>query len=107
MSRNRIPFGYTPFGGVNLVKLNVKISAEQGQSLVKQFPNIVHWDNGKYGSAIEGSIKLEDTFKFRQSLQLLIIDAKIQRLMNQKIAMLDAAITSNDFPDNEANFDLI
>jgi hypothetical protein len=56
MSRNRIPFGYTPFGGVILVKLNAKISADQGLELSKKYPNIINWDNGKYGRALEGSI---------------------------------------------------
>ena len=49
MSRNRIPFGYTTFGGVILVKLNCKISAEQALGLVKKYPNLVTWGNGKYG----------------------------------------------------------
>jgi hypothetical protein len=35
MSRNRIPFGYTPFGGVILVKLNAKISATKVLNLAK------------------------------------------------------------------------
>ena len=102
MSRNRIPFGYTPFGGVILVKLNVKISADQGLELSKKYPNIINWENGKYGRAIEGSILYTQMESFIRDFSALKLDAKIERLMEQKAALLDSFIA-----DNGANFDLM
>jgi hypothetical protein len=102
MSRNRIPFGYTPFGGVILVKLNSKISYEQGNELRKKYPNIIHWNNGQYGTAIEGSIPYTQMESFIRDFFALKLDAKIERLMEQKVALLDSFIA-----DNGANFDLM
>jgi hypothetical protein len=102
MSRNRIPFGYTPFGGVILVKLNAKISADQGLELSKKYPNIIHWDNCKYGRAIEGSILYTQMASFIRDFSAMKLDAKIERLMEQKVALLDSFIV-----DNTTNFDLI
>lgn len=102
MSRNRIPFGYTPFGGVILVKLNAKISFEQGNELRKKYPNIIHWNNGQYGMAIEGSILYTEMQSFIRDFSAIKLDAKIERLMEQKAALLDSFIT-----ENSTNFDLI
>lgn len=102
MSRNRIPFGYTPFGGVILVKLNAKISVDQGLELNKKYPNIIHWDNGKYGRAIEGSILYTQMESFIRDFSAMKLDAKIERLMEQKVALLDSFIA-----DNGANLDLL
>ena len=95
MSRNRIPFGYTPFGGVILVKLNSKITFEQGEQLKKKYPNIVHWNNGRYGTAIEGSILHTQVQSFIRDFSALKLDAKIERLMEQKAALLDSFINPN------------
>lgn len=100
--RNRIPFGYTPFGGVILVKLNAKISYEQGLELGKKYPNIINWDNGKYGRAIEGSILYTQMESFIRDFSAIKLDAKIERLMEQKAALLDSFII-----DNTTNLDLI
>lgn len=100
--RNKIPFGYTPFGGVILVKLNVKISADQGLELSKKYPNIINWDNGKYGRAIEGSILYTQMESFIRDFSAIKLDAKIERLMEQKAALLDSFII-----DNTTNLDLI
>jgi hypothetical protein len=100
--RNRIPFGYTPFGGVILVKLNAKISADQGLELSKKYPNIINWDNGKYGRAIEGSILYTQMESFIRDFSAIKLDAKIERLMEQKAALLDSFIA-----DNTTNLDLI
>jgi hypothetical protein len=100
--RNRIPFGYTPFGGVILVKLNVKISADQGLELSKKYPNIINWENGKYGRAIEGSILYTQMESFIRDFSALKLDAKIERLMEQKAALLDSFIA-----DNSANLDIL
>ena len=100
--RNRIPFGYTPFGGVILVKLNVKISADQGLDLSKKYPNIINWENGKYGRAIEGSILYTQMESFIRDFSALKLDAKIERLMEQKAALLDSFIA-----DNSANLDIL
>lgn len=100
--RNRIPFGYTPFGGVILVKLNVKISADQGLELSKKYPNIINWENGKYGRAIEGSILYTQMESFIRDFSALKLDAKIERLIEQKVALLDSFIA-----DNTANLDIL
>ena len=100
--RNKIPFGYTPFGGVILVKLNAKISADQGLELSKKYPNIINWDNGKYGRAIEGSILYTQMESFIRDFSAIKLDAKIERLMEQKAALLDSFII-----DNTTNLDLI
>jgi hypothetical protein len=100
--RSKIPFGYTPFGGVILVKLNVKISADQGLELGKKYPNIINWDNGKYGRAIEGSILYTQMESFIRDFSAIKLDAKIERLMEQKAALLDSFIA-----DNTTNLDLI
>lgn len=95
MSRNRIPFGYTPFGGVHLVKLNVKISQEQCLELNKKYSNIIHWDNGKYGRALEGFIVYSEVESFIRDLSALKLDAKIERLIEQKAALLDSFVNPN------------
>ncbi len=101
--RNRIPFGYTPFGGEILVKLNVKLSAAQAETLVQKYKGLIQWDNGKYGRAIEGFVNYSRLEHFHKDLDLLKIDSKIERLMEQKTALLDKSITQIDPP----NFDLI
>lgn len=100
--RSKIPFGYTPFGGVILVKFNVKISQEQCLELNKKYPNIIHWDNGKYGRAIEGSILYTQMESFIRDFSAIKLDAKIEKLMEEKAALLDLFIA-----DNTTNFDLI
>jgi hypothetical protein len=101
--RNRIPFGYTQFAGIVLVKLNVKLFEEQAIGLVQKYKGLVQWDNGKYGRAIEGTIEFSSIEKFHKDLALARIDAKIERLMEQKASMLDKAVTDNNLP----NFDLM
>lgn len=95
MSRNRIPFGYTPFGGIILVKLNAKISVDQCLELSKKYPNLVHWDNGRYGRAIEGSILYTQMESFIRDFSAIKLDAKIERFMEQKAALLDSFINPN------------
>lgn len=102
MSRSKIPFGYTPFGGVHLVKLNVKISQEQCLELNQKYSNIIHWDNGKYGRALEGFVKHSEIESFIRDLSSLKLDSKIEKLMEQKAALLDSFIA-----DNTTNFDMI
>lgn len=103
MSRNSIPFGYTAFGGVILVKLNAKISFEQGDQLKKKYPNIRHWDNGRFGTAIEGFIQSGQTESFIRDFSAMRLDAKIERLMEQKAALLDSFFIA----ENGANLDLL
>lgn len=88
--RNRIPFGYTPFGGVILVKLNVKISQSQAMELKTKFPNVINWDNGKFGRALEGFIQLGQAESFHKHLNMLMLDAKVERLLEQKSNILDS-----------------
>lgn len=104
--RSKIPFGYTPFGGVILVKLNAKISADQGLELSKKYPNIINWDNGKYGRALEGSILYTQMESFIRDFSAIKLDAKIERLMEQKAALLDAFTKQTDYL-NELNNPLI
>ena len=99
--RNRIPFGYTPFGGVVLVKLNVKISADQGLDLVKKYPNILNWDNGKYGRAIEGFIKLGEMGTFIRDLEIIKLDAKVEKLLDKKTKLIESFIKMNQEFINE------
>jgi hypothetical protein len=101
--RNKIPFGYTLFGGQTLVKLNVKLSDQQASDLVKKHPGLTAWNNGRYGIAIDGIIKNDTINAFHKDLQLARIDAKIERLMEDKVKLLDASFTDPDLP----NFDLI
>jgi hypothetical protein len=103
MSRNVIPFGYTAFGGVILVKLNVKISQSQALKLNTKYPTVINWDNGKFGRALEGFIQLGQVSSFIRDLNDLKLDAKIERLMEQKAALLDLFIADN----SSANLDLI
>jgi hypothetical protein len=104
--RNAIPFGYTGFGGRVLVKLNVKISKEQADSLRTKYYSILYWNNGRYGIALEGVINANQLETFIKDLAVLKLDAKIERLLIQKADLLDKSITDTDNSLN-ANFDNI
>lgn len=104
--RSNIPFGYTPFGGVHLVKLNVKLFPAQCLELVQKYPGVIHWDNGKYGRAIEGTLKYTEVEAFMRDLNYLKIDYKIQMLIDQKTALLDAFTKQTDY-FNELNNPLV
>ena len=102
--RNRIPFGYTRFGGKVLVKLNVKVSREQANSLRTNYPSVLSMDNGMYGIALEGVINEGQLGTFIKDLDILKLDAKIERLLIQKADLLDRSMTdSNNL--HSANFD--
>jgi hypothetical protein len=102
--RNGVPFGYTGFGGRVLVKLNVKISKEQADSLRTKYYSILNWDNGRYGIALEGVINANQLETFIKDLAVLKLDAKIEQLMIQKANLLDRSITDSNNLHN-ANFD--
>jgi hypothetical protein len=102
--RNKIPFGYTPFGGQILVKLNVKLSNRQALDLVKKYSGLCTWDNGKYGQAIEGIVHHSRLDSFLRDFHIVKLDAKIERLMDQKTKFLDDLVTDSDIINN-ANFD--
>jgi hypothetical protein len=93
--RNRIPFGYTPFGGVVIVKLNVKLSDIQSQEIMSKYLKILCFPNGKFGRAIEGTILYSQQESFIKDLEVMKLDAKIERLIEQKTKMLDAFVTPN------------
>jgi hypothetical protein len=93
--RNRIPFGYTPFGGVIVVKLNVKLSDMQAGELMSKYNNLLCFPNGKFGRAIEGSIKHSEHESFIRDLHIMKLDAKIERLIEEKTKMLDLFVTPN------------
>lgn len=94
--RNAIPFGYTGFGGRILVKLNVKISREQADSLRTNYPSVLSMDNGRYGISLEGVINANKLDAFIKDLAILKLDAKIERLLIQKADLLDRSITNSD-----------
>jgi hypothetical protein len=94
--RNAIPFGYTRFGGRILVKLNVKISIEQANSLRTNYPSVLSMDNGRYGISLEGVINANKLDTFIKDLAILKLDAKIERLLIQKADLLDRSITNSD-----------
>jgi hypothetical protein len=102
--RNIIPFGYTPFGGQILVKLNVKLSNQQALDLVKKHSGLITWDNGKYGQAIEGIVHHSRLDSFLKDFHIVKLDAKIERLMDQKTKFLDDLVTDSDIINN-TNFD--
>jgi len=93
--RNRVPFGYTPFGGVVLVKLNIKLSDIQSKDIMSKYTNLLCFPNGKFGKAIEGSIKYSEQEAFIRDLNIMKIDARIERLIEQKTKMLDSFVTPN------------
>jgi len=101
--RNPIRFGYSPFGGKVLVKLNVKLSVKQCLELAEKFPGIVFWDNGKFGMAVEGILDHSKISNFHTTLNLLRIDAQIERLLDKKTAILDSFTKANIEPGSLDN----
>lgn len=93
--RNRIPFGYISFGGSVLVKLNVKLSGDQCKQLMNKYPNVLCFDIGKFGKAIEGTLKYSEHETFIRDLNIMKMDAKIERLIEAKTKILDSFITPN------------
>ena len=95
MNKN-LSFGYCNLGFHTLVKLNVKITSAAAE-LLKQTYNVWTNDNGKFGFRIEGCLTSDKVWDFRQSLQLAILDYKIEQLTSQKLTILGVVSVVDKF----------
>lgn len=86
MNKN-LSFGYSHLGFHTLIKLNAKITSAAAELLAKTY-GVWTCDNGKYGFRIEGCLTSDKVWAFRQSLQLAILDYKIEQLTNKKLTVL-------------------
>ena len=95
MNKN-LSFGYSHLGFHTLIKLNVKITAAAAELLAQTY-NVWTCDNGKFGYRIEGCLTSDKVWDFRQSLQLAIIDYKIEQLTNKKLTVLGVVSVVDKF----------
>jgi hypothetical protein len=95
MNKN-LSFGYSHLGFHTLIKLNVKITSAAAE-LLKQTYNVWTNDNGKFGYRIEGCLTSDKVWDFRQSLQLAILDYKIEQLTSQKLTILGVVSVVDKF----------
>lgn len=95
MNKN-LSFGYSHLGFHTLVKLNAKITAAAAELLAKTY-GVWTCDNGKFGYRIEGCLTSDKVWAFRQSLQLAILDYKIEQLTNKKLTVLGVVSVVDKF----------
>lgn len=95
MNKN-LSFGYSHLGFHTLIKLNVKITSAAAE-LLKQTYNVWTNDNGKFGYRIEGCLTSDKVWDFKQSLQLAILDYKIEQLTSQKLTILGVVSVVDKF----------
>ena len=95
MNKN-LSFGYSHLGFHTLIKLNAKITSAAAELLAKTY-GVWTCDNGKYGFRIEGCLTSDKVWAFRQSLQLAILDYKIEQLTNKKLTVLGVASVVDKF----------
>ena len=95
MNKN-LSFGYSHLGFHTLIKLNAKITSAAAELLAKTY-NVWTCDNGKFGYRIEGCLTSDKVWDFRQSLQLAIIDYKIEQLTNKKLTVLGVVDIATKF----------
>ena len=95
MNKN-LSFGYSHLGFHTLVKLNAKITAAAAE-LLKQTYGVWTCDNGKFGYRIEGCLTSDKVWAFRQSLQLAIIDYKVEQLTSKKLTILGVVSVVDKF----------
>jgi hypothetical protein len=95
MNKN-LSFGYSHLGFHTLIKLNVKITSAAAE-LLKQTYNVWTNDNGKFGYRIEGCLTSDKVWDFRQSLQLAILDYKIEQLTFKKLTILGVVSVVDKF----------
>lgn len=97
MNKN-LSFGYSHLGFHTLIKLNAKITSAAAE-LLKQTYNVWTCDNGKYGFRIEGCLTSDKVWEFKQSLQLAIIDYKVEQLTSKKLTILSVVNIVDKFED--------
>lgn len=95
MNKN-LSFGYSHLGFHTLIKLNVKITAAAAELLAQTY-NVWTNDNGKFGYRIEGCLTSDKVWDFRQSLQLAILDYKIEQLTFKKLTLLGVVSVVDKF----------
>ena len=95
MNKN-LSFGYSHLGFHTLIKLNAKITSAAAELLAKTY-GVWTCDNGKYGFRIEGCLTSDKVWAFRQSLQLAILDYKIEQLTNKKLTVLGVVSVVDKF----------
>ena len=95
MNKN-LSFGYSHLGFHTLIKLNVKITHAAAE-LLRQTYNVWTNDNGKFGYRIEGCLTSDKVWDFRQSLQLAILDYKIEQLTSRKLTILGVVSVVDKF----------
>ena len=95
MNKN-LSFGYSHLGFHTLIKLNAKITSAAAELLTKTY-GVWTNDNGKFGYRIEGCLTSDKVWDFRQSLQLAIIDYKIEQLTNKKLTVLGVVDIATKF----------
>ena len=95
MNKN-LSFGYSHLGFHTLIKLNVKITSAAAE-LLKQTYNVWTNDNGKFGYRLEGCLTSDKVWDFRQSLQLAILDYKIEQLTFKKLTLLGVVSVVDKF----------
>jgi|LakMenE18May10ns_1017289.scaffolds.fasta_scaffold01796_2 hypothetical protein len=95
MNKN-LSFGYSHLGFHTLIKLNVKITSAAAELLTQTY-NVWTNDNGKFGYRIEGCLTSDKVWDFRQSLQLAILDYKIEQLTFKKLTLLGVVSVVDKF----------
>ncbi len=95
MNKN-LSFGYSHLGFHTLIKLNAKITHAAAE-LLRQTYDVWTFDNGKFGYRIEGCLTSDKVWNFKQSLQLAIIDYKIEQLTNKKLTVLGVVSVVDKF----------
>jgi hypothetical protein len=95
MNKN-LSFGYSHLGFHTLIKLNVKITHAAAE-LLRQTYGVWTNDNGKFGYRIEGCLTSDKVWDFKQSLQLAIIDYKVEQLTSRKLTILGVVSVVDKF----------
>jgi len=91
-----LSFGYSLLGNHTLVKLNAKITSAAAE-LLQQTYDVCTFEAGKFGYRIEGCLTSDKVWNFKQSLQLAIIDYKIEQLTNKKLTVLGVVSVVDKF----------
>ena len=95
MNKN-LSFGYSHLGFHTLIKLNVKITHAAAELLAQTY-GVWTNDNGKFGYRIEGCLTSDKVWDFKQSLQLAIIDYKVEQLTHKKLTVLGVVDIATKF----------
>jgi hypothetical protein len=95
MNKN-LSFGYSHLGFYTLIKLNAKITSAAAELLTQTY-GVWTNDNGKFGYRIEGCLTSDKVWDFKQSLQLAIIDYKVEQLTSRKLTILGVVSVVDKF----------